>query len=73
VIARIGIADTGRDIEVVVDSRDELVSRIESAYTDGLAILWLEDTKGNDIGIPMDKIAYVEISGGAESSVGFSM
>ena len=71
-IACIGIADTGRDVEVAVDNRDELVSRIESVYTDGLAILWLEDTNGNEVGIPMDKIAYVEISGDSKPSIGFS-
>ena len=31
-IARIGIADTGRDVEVAIDSKDEFVSRVEAAY-----------------------------------------
>ena len=70
-IARIGIADTGRDVEVAIDSKDEFVSRVEAAYTDGQEILWMKDTKGRDVGVPLSKIAYIEISGDENSSVGF--
>ena len=70
-IARIGIADTGRDVEVAIDSKDEFVSRVEAAYEAGQQILWMKDTKGKDVGVPLTKIAYIEISGEEESSVGF--
>lgn len=68
---RIGIADTGRDIEIQVESRDEIVDRIEKAYRDDAYILWFNDTKGNEVGIPLARIAYLELSDDAEPSVGF--
>ncbi len=70
-IARIGIADTGRDIEVAVESRDTFVGQVESAISNDNEILWFTDTKGNEVGIPTSKIAYIEISGEAGPSVGF--
>ena len=69
--ARIGIADTGREIEVEINSRDEIVNLIEEAYSDGRNILWLNDVKGSEYGIPLARIAYVEVADDAEPSVGF--
>ncbi len=59
-IARIGIADTGRDVEVEVDSRDTFVDQVESAYANGNELLWFTDTNGNEVGIPTSKIAYID-------------
>ena len=36
------------------------------------ALLWLTDSKGRKLGIPIDKLAYVEIAGAdADRKVGF--
>ena len=36
------------------------------------ALLWLTDSKGRRLGIPTDKLAYVEIAGAdADRKVGF--
>ena len=69
--ARIGIADTGREIEVEVVSRDEVVERLESAYRGGVPILWFENEKGRDIGIPLSRIAFVELVDDRDQAVGF--
>lgn len=69
--ARIGIADTGREIEVEVGTKDEIVRRLESAYNDGVSILWFQDTKGDDIGVPLERIAFIELVESPDKAVGF--
>lgn len=69
--ARIGIADTGREIEVEVGNKDEIVRRLESAYNDGVSILWFQDTKGDDIGVPLERIAFIELVESPDKAVGF--
>lgn len=69
--ARIGIADTGREIEVEVGSRDEIVSRLEGAYSDGVSLLWFRDAKGGDIGVPLERIAFIELVESPDKAVGF--
>ena len=69
--ARIGIADTGREIEVEVGSRDEIVRRLEGAYNDGVPILWFQDAKGDDIGVPLDRSAFIELVESPDKAVGF--
>ena len=69
--ARIGIADTGREIEVEAGNRDEIVKKLEDAFRDGVPILWFEDAKGRDIGVPLERIAFIELMESPEKSVGF--
>ena len=69
---RIGIAETGREVEVEVEDRAGIVDRLEEAYANGSAILWFNDIKGNEVGIPTSRIAYVELVTDGKSSVGFS-
>lgn len=69
--ARIGIADTGREIEVEVGNKDEIVRRLESAYNDAVSILWFQDTKGDDIGVPLERIAFIELVESPDKAVGF--
>ena len=54
--ARIGVAE-GREFEIEVE--DDFVSRVESAFADGNGVLWVKDQKGNDVGVPAGRIAYV--------------
>ncbi len=69
--ARIGIADAGREIEVEVAGRDEVVESLESAYREGVPILWFKNAKGRDIGVPLDRIAFVELVDDRDQAVGF--
>ena len=61
--ARIGVTSAPKaiDVELPDDTdRDELRSRVEAAVGDG-AVLWLEDRRGRVVGVPAEKIAYVEL------------
>jgi hypothetical protein len=69
--ARIGIADAGREIEVEVAGRDEVVEYLESAYREDVAILWFKNAKGRDIGVPLGRIAFVELVDDRDQAVGF--
>lgn len=70
--ARIGIADAGREIEVEVASRAEVVERLESAFSEGVPILWFKNEKGRDIGVPLDRIAFVELVDDRDQAIGFA-
>lgn len=70
--ARIGIADTGREIEVEIKDRDELAKRLETAYRKNTPILWFRDSRDRDIGIPLARVAFIEITEDSDQSVGFA-
>lgn len=69
--ARIGIADTSREIEVEVPSREELMELLEGSYRDGAPIIWFKTSKGADIAIPVGRLAFVELLDSPSQSVGF--
>ena len=71
-IARVAIAETGREVEVAIDDRESFVARLEKAIADGDTLIWMDDTKGNAIGIPVAKIAFIELVDDGGPSVGFS-
>ena len=72
---RIGITHTPKELEVEMPDdadRDSVVADIEKLLKTGDGVLWLTDRKGRRVGIPVVKVAYVEV--GAPSSdrrVGF--
>jgi hypothetical protein len=72
---RIGITHTPKELEVEMPedtNRDEVVKSIEKMLQTGDGVLWLTDRKGRRVGVPVVKVAYVEV--GAPSSdrrVGF--
>ena len=70
---RIGVVYTARELTVETDdSVDVVTGAIESAMAAGDSLLWLTDTKGRRIGVPVDKIAYVEVAADAGGrKVGF--
>ena len=68
---RIGIADTGREVEVEVDSRHDVVNQIEEAFAGAAHVLWFSDLKGGEVGIPIARIAFVELESESNHSVGF--
>jgi hypothetical protein len=70
---RIGVVYTARELTVDTDdSVDTVTSAVDSALSRGDSLLWLTDTKGRRIGIPVDKIAYVEVAADAGGrKVGF--
>jgi hypothetical protein len=59
---KLGVLYSRRELEIEVDqSPDEVIKTVENAMNDGVRILWLVDNKGRRIGIPVDKLAYIEI------------
>jgi hypothetical protein len=73
---RIGVVYTARELNVETDdSVDAVTATIESAISAGDGVLWLTDKKGRRVGVPVDKIAYVEIvtdAGGRKVGFGAS-
>jgi hypothetical protein len=69
---KIGVVYTPH--ELIVETDDDVTtvtSTIEEAMG-GESILWLTDTKGRRVGVPVDKIAYVEVGSDAGGrQVGF--
>jgi hypothetical protein len=70
---KIGVVYTPRELVIETDEEaDAVVSAIETALRDSASVLWLTDTKGRRVGIPTDKIAYVEVGSDAgERQIGF--
>jgi hypothetical protein len=70
---RIGVVYTTRELTVETeDSVDVISEAVEQAFGAGDAILWLTDNKGRRVGVPTDKIAYVEVAADAGGrKVGF--
>ena len=59
---RIGVVYTTRELNIETDDSADVVSEaVESAFSSGDALLWLTDSKGRKVGVPTDKIAYVEV------------
>ena len=71
---RIGVLHTPKEIELELegDSGDEIVKSFEESLKQDSGVLWLTDTKGRRVGVPAERVAYVEIetSSGAKR-VGF--
>jgi hypothetical protein len=72
---RIGITQTPKEIEVEMPldvERDQVMADIEKLLETGDGVLWLTDRKGRRVGVPVVKIAYVEVGAPAsERRVGF--
>lgn len=60
---KVGVVYTPKELSIDVDGNelDSIVATIENAVTGDAAVLWLDDVKGHRIGIPADKVAYVEL------------
>ena len=73
---RIGVVYTARELNLETDdSVDTVTATIESTISAGDGVLWLTVKKGRRVGVPVDKIAYVEIvtdAGGRKVGFGAS-
>jgi hypothetical protein len=69
---RIGVVYTPREIVLEMPDDTDVAKTIESGLREEQALMWLTDSKGRRVGIPTDKLAYVEIAGpDADRKVGF--
>ncbi len=58
---RIGVVHTPKELAIELESVDDVINAIEQAVKDGVSMIWLTDTKGRRVGVPLDKLAYVEV------------
>ena len=70
---RIGVVYSARELVLEMDDDSSTVTAaVEAAVRESNPMLWLTDTKGRKVGIPTDKLAYVEVAGdAADRKVGF--
>jgi hypothetical protein len=72
---RIGVTYTGKELEVELPDdtdRDALSKAVDAAVAGTNPVLWLTDRKGKTVGVPSEKIAYVELGRAAsDRKVGF--
>lgn len=72
---RIGMTHNPK--ELVLDlgevDRDKVQTEVDGALAGPVSVLWLTDKEGRSVGVPTDRIAYVEL-GKADSSrkIGFA-
>ena len=61
---RIGVIYSPKELSVELEGvkSDEIVGTIEAALKDGSPVIWLADKKGRRIGVPADKVAYIEVA-----------
>ena len=74
---RIGVTYSPKelDLELADDAEAAAVrSQVEAALAGGEStVLWLTDRRGRQVGVPVSKIAYVEIGApGADRRIGFA-
>jgi len=71
---RIGLTQTPKELEVQLDDGADAASlrqQVEAALADG-STLWLTDRRGRQVGVPAEKLAYVEIGSPDDSHrIGF--
>jgi hypothetical protein len=61
---RIGITQTPKELEVELADdvdRDAVLTDINQALDKGDGVLWLTDRRGRRVGVPVPKVAYVEV------------
>jgi hypothetical protein len=73
---RIGVTQTARELEVDLGEGADAVAlgeEIEAKLAAG-GVLWLTDKKGRRVGVPTEKVAYVELGSADDTRrVGFGL
>ena len=72
---RIGVTYTAKELEVELPEgaeADQVKADVEAALSSG-GVLWLTDKKGRQVGVPAEKVAYVDLGSPADSRrIGFA-
>lgn len=73
---RIGVTYSAREIDLQLagdTNAEELRETVDSTLGGKSSVLWLTDKRGRIVGVPSDKVAYVEIDSDSDSrAIGFS-
>lgn len=67
---RIGLADTGTDVDIDIENVEAFVKDLEAAVEAETPLLWVEDPERGRFAISVGKISYVHIEGESTRSVG---
>jgi DNA-binding MurR/RpiR family transcriptional regulator len=61
---KIGVIYSAKELSVELDGgkADDVVAAVEDALKGGAPVIWLTDKKGRRVGVPTDKVAYVEVA-----------
>jgi len=60
---KIGVVYSAKELSVELDGKaDEIVAAMEDALRGGAPVIWLTDKKGRRVGVPVDKVAYIEVA-----------
>jgi hypothetical protein len=71
---KLGVTYSPKELVVEVDqSPDDVAGLVEEAVSGKSKVLWLSDAKGRRVGVPTEKLAYVEVGEEhPDKRVGFS-
>jgi hypothetical protein len=71
---KLGVTYSPKELVVEIeDSSDSVVQAVDQVIAGDARMLWLVDAKGRRIGVPTDKLAYIEIGEEkADKRVGFA-
>ena len=59
---KLGVTYSPKELVVETDqSPDDVAGLVEDAVAGKSKVLWLSDTKGRRVGVPTEKLAYVEV------------
>jgi hypothetical protein len=74
---RIGIAQSVKELEVELPDdvdRQQVIDDIDRSLAQSEGVLWLTDRKGRRVGVPVARVAYVEVGApSTERRVGFGV
>jgi len=71
-LVKVGIAESNRVIEIETEDAEVFRAIIEEAFSQARSVVWFEDTKRRLIGVPVPRLAYVEIEqDGGVRQIGF--
>jgi len=71
---KLGVTYSPKELVVETDqSPDDVAKLVEEAVGGKSKVLWLSDTKGRRVGVPTEKLAYIELGEEhPDKRVGFS-
>jgi len=71
---KLGVTYSPKELVVETErSADEISTLVDDAVSGKASVLWLVDTHGRRVGVPTEKLAYVEVGEeNPDKRVGFS-
>ncbi len=71
---RIGITHGGRELSVEIedDAAEDAAASLEGALAGDSSVLWLTDRGGRRVGVPIDKLAFLELGPAGDRRIGFA-